>query len=138
MEKTAIKEIARLLKENASGFLATVEEGRPRVRPFGFMMEEEERLYFCTNSLKNVYKQLQSVPFVEYAVTSKEMVTLRVSGEIKFCDDIQIKEKVLNVYDTVKEGYKEAGNPIFKVFYMEHGTATISDFPGQPPREIIF
>jgi len=138
MEEIVMKEIVKLLRENASGFLATVDNGRPRVRPFGFMMEEGGKLYFCTNSLKDVYKQLLLVPFVEYAATSKEMVTIRVSGEIMFCDDIEIKEKVLNVYDTVKSGYEKAENPIFKVFYIEHGSAVVADFSGQPPKKLIF
>jgi len=138
MEEITMKEIVKLLRENASGFLATIDKGRPRVRAFGFMMEEDRRLYFCTNSLKDVYKQLLLVPFVEYVATSKEMVTIRVSGEIIFCDDIEIKEKVLNVYDAVKLGYKKAENPIFKVFYIEHGSAIVADFSGQPPRKLIF
>jgi uncharacterized pyridoxamine 5'-phosphate oxidase family protein len=138
MEKTVINEIVRLLTENVNGCLATVENGKPRVRPFGFMMEEDGKLYFCTNSLKDVNKQLLAVPYVEYAATTKEMVTIRVSGEITFCDDIEIKEKVLNVYESVKLGYKQADNPIFKVFYIEHGSAIVADFSGQPPRKLNF
>jgi uncharacterized pyridoxamine 5'-phosphate oxidase family protein len=58
--------------------------------------------------------------------------TLRISGEIKFCEELAIKDKVLNVYEPIKQGYKAADNPIFKVFFMEHGEAIISDFSGQP------
>lgn len=138
MEEMVMKEVVKLLRENASGYLATIDKGRPRVRPFGFMMEEDGKLYFCTNSLKDVYKQLLLVPFVEYVATSKEMVTIRVSGKIIFCEDIKIKEKVLNVYDAVKSGYKKAENPIFKVFYIEHGSVIVADFSGQLPRKLIF
>lgn len=130
--------VLRSLKENPNGFLATVDEGKPRIRPFGFMLVEEGKLYFCTNSKKEVYKQLLTLPYVEYSATSKEMITVRVSGEIKFCEDVEKKEKVLNVYESVKLGYKSADNPIFKMFYMEHSTATISDFSGKPPMKISF
>ena len=133
-----MEEIFKLLKENVNGYLATVDEGKPRVRPFGFMLEEEGKFYFCTNSMKDVYRQLTVIPYVEYSVTTKDMVTLRVSGEIKFCEDMGIKEKVINVYEPVKNGYKSAANPIFKVFYIEHGIATISDFSGKPPKKIEF
>jgi uncharacterized pyridoxamine 5'-phosphate oxidase family protein len=133
-----MEEVLKLLKENANGFLATVDNGRPRVRPFGFILEDEGKLYFCTNSMKDVYKQLLALPYVEYSVTTKEMITLRISGEIKFCEDFDKKQKVLNVYETIKRGYKSADNPIFKVFYIEHGKASISDFSGQPPRRIDF
>ncbi|MBK1812145.1 pyridoxamine 5'-phosphate oxidase family protein [Clostridium sp. YIM B02505] len=133
-----MEELLKLLKENPNGVLATVDNGKPRVRPFGFIMEEQGKFYFCTNSLKEVYKQLLKVPCIEYSVITKDMVTLRISGEISFCDDLIIKDKVLNVHEPVKLGYKSADNPIFKVFYMEHGTATISDFSGKPPKKIEF
>ncbi|GFP75590.1 pyridoxamine 5'-phosphate oxidase family protein [Clostridium fungisolvens] len=133
-----MEELLKLLKENPNGVLATVDNGKPRVRPFGFILEEEGRFYFCTNSLKEVYKQLIKVPYIEYAVTTKDMVTVRISGEIEFSDDIATKEKVLNIYEPVKLGYKSADNPIFKVFYMEHETATISDFSRKQPKKIEF
>jgi uncharacterized pyridoxamine 5'-phosphate oxidase family protein len=133
-----MEEILLILKENANGFLATVDDGKPRVRPFGFILDDENKLYFCTNSMKNVYKQLLLIPFIEFSVTTKEMKTLRISGEIKFCEDIAIKDRVLNVYEPIKQGYKTADNPIFQVFYMEHGEAIISDFPGQPAIRLEF
>lgn len=133
-----MEEVLRLLKENVNGYLGTVDEGKPRVRPFGFMLEDEDKLYFCTNSQKDVYNQLKKSPYIEYSVTTKEMVVLRVSGEIKFCEDINVKEKVLNVHEPVKRGYKSSKNPIFKVFYLEHGTAIISDFSGNPPKQVEF
>lgn len=133
-----MEEVVRLLKENHYGFLATVNNGKPRVRPFGFMFEEEGKLYFCTNSNKDVYHQLKAVPEVEYSATSKEMVTVRISGQVSFCEDLDKKEKALNSSALVKRIYQTADNPIFKVFYIEHGTATISDFSGNPPKRVEF
>jgi uncharacterized pyridoxamine 5'-phosphate oxidase family protein len=133
-----MKEAIKLLKENQYGFLATVDNGKPRVRPFGFMFEEDGKIYFCTNSNKEVYRQLNDLPYVEYSATSKDMVTVRISGEVIFCDDIDKKEKALSASELVKRVYKSADNPIFKVFYIQHGTATIADFSGQPPKKIEF
>jgi len=133
-----MEEVIKFLKETQYGFLATVDNGKPRVRPFGFMFEEAGRLYFCTNSQKEVYRQLNTLPYVEYSVTSKDMVTVRINGEVTFSEDIDKKEKALNSSELVKRGYKSADNPIFKIFYIEHGTATISDFSGQPPKTIEF
>lgn len=133
-----MNEVIKLLRECPYGSLATIDSGKPRVRPFGFMFEEEGRLYFCTNSNKNVYRQLNEFPHVEYSVTSKDMVTARISGEISFCEDSDKKEKALNASELVKSIYKTADNPIFKVFYLEHGNATLSDFSGRLPKEISF
>jgi uncharacterized pyridoxamine 5'-phosphate oxidase family protein len=133
-----MEEVVKLLNENQYGYLATVDNGKPRVRPFGFMFAEEGKLYFCTNSKKEVYRQLNAVPEVEYSVTSKEMVTVRISGQVTFCEDLDKKEKALTASELVKRAYQTADNPIFKVFYIEHGTATVSDFSGRPPKRVEF
>lgn len=138
MENLTMQNAILFLNENPNGFLATIENGKPKVRPMGFMMGENEMLYFNTNSLKDVYKQLMENPFIEYASVSKDMVTVRISGEVQFCEDLRIKEKVLNINEAVKQGYKTAQNPIYKVFYLKHGFITVSDFSGQPAKTMNF
>lgn len=133
-----MQQVIELLRTNQYGFLATVDEGRPRVRPFGFMFEEGGCLYFCTNSTKDVYKQLLACPQVEYAATSPQMVTVRITGEAVFTEDMDKKEKAIAANEMVRRMYKTADNPIFKVFCIEHGTALVSDFSGKPPRTITF
>lgn len=52
-----MKEILDILKDrSAIGYLATVDDGKPRVRPWGFMFEENGRLYFCTTSNKDSHQ----------------------------------------------------------------------------------
>lgn len=131
-------EIIKLFKENGFGFLATVDNGKPRVRPFGFMIWDKGKLYFCTNSTKKVYKQLIESPYIEYSTTSKDMITGRISGKVVFSDDKDKKELVLNSSELVKKLYKSSDNPIFKIFYIEHGTAKISDSTGEKLEEIEF
>lgn len=133
-----MEEVIKIFKENGYGFLATVEDGKPRVRPFGFMFYENGKLYFCTSNTKKVYKQLIETPYIEYSATSKDMVTARISGEIVFAEDIDKKQKALDSSELVKSLYKSADNPIFKVFYIEHGAASISYLTGEPPKEIKF
>ena len=45
-----MNEVVKFLKENMNGFLATVEEGKPKVRPFQFMLEQEGKFFFCTSN----------------------------------------------------------------------------------------
>lgn len=133
-----MNEVKMLLKNSQYGYLATVDNGKPRVRAFGFMFEEDNKFYFCTNSIKEVYRQLNEFPYVEYAVTASDMTMLRMSGEAVFTEDMDKKEKALNSSKMVKLLYKSSNNPVFKVFYIEHGTAVISDFSGHPPRKVEF
>ena len=57
-----MKAVVKFLQENITGVLATVADGKPKVRPFQFMLEDGGKLYFCTNNAKEVYKQLKARP----------------------------------------------------------------------------
>lgn len=133
-----MKEVIKLLNENPIGALATIDNGKPKVRPFGFMFEENGKFYFCTANTKEVYKQLKEVPIIQFTTTSKEFVTARISGEIKFSNDLQIKERIINSNDLVKSLYQTADNPTFEIFFLETGEAVLSDFSGQPSKNYNF
>lgn len=133
-----MKEVALFLTENPMGCLATVENGEPRVRPWGFMYEENGKFYFCTNNTKEAFRQLTQTPFVEFSSVDKSMTWVRLRGSITFTDDKKVKEKILNGNALVKSIYQTPDNPIFKAFYMEHGTAVVADFSGRPPKPFIF
>jgi len=133
-----MKEAVKFLQENITGYLATVEGGKPKVRPFQFMLEDSGKLYFCTANTKDVYHQLKANPFVEFSSSSPNFTWIRLNGEAKFSSDLAIKEKILDVSPLVKSIYQTADNPIFEAFYIDHGTAIIADFSGQPPKKIEF
>jgi len=133
-----MKKVTDFLYANPMGALATVGNGRPHVRPWGFMLEQDGKLWFCTANTKEVFRQLQANPIIEFTATSPEFVTVRVSGEIIFSKDLEIKKKIIEKNDLVKSIYKTPNNPIFEVFYLEHGQAIMSDFSGQPPQNFAF
>lgn len=133
-----MKEFITILEKNPMGCLSTIEKGRPRVRPWGYMMNKNGKLWFCTSSQKNVYQQLQDCPKVEFTTSTEEFTTLRISGEVTFSDDCEVKKEIITKNELVKNIYKSPDNPIFKVFFIEHGEASIADFSGKPPIKIIF
>ncbi len=133
-----MKEVLTILQDPAVGDLATVDNGKPRVRPFGFMFEENGKYYFCTNNTKNVYRQLMENPYIEYTKTNKNMVWVRISGKIKFDEDLRKKQKCFESFPGLKDIYKSPDNPIFKVFYLEHGEATIDSFSPEPQKKFNF
>lgn len=127
-----------LYDQSAIGYLATVDNGKPKVRPWGFMFEENGRLYFCTASNKDVYQQLTTIPYIEYSKTTKDMVWVRVSGEIHFDESMRIREKIFERAPMLKQLYQSPDNPIFKVFYLEHGKATIDSFSSDQQKTFEF
>lgn len=133
-----MKEVIEFLKTNPNGYLATINNGKPQVRPWGFMLEEGGKIWFCTANTKNVFHQLQANPSVEFCTSSKAMAWLRIKSEVKFSQDLEMKRKIIECSPLVKNLYKTPDNPIFEIFCLEHGQATISDFSGQPPKEFTF
>lgn len=133
-----MEKVIEFLKENTLVFLATVDNGKPRVRPFQFLFGEEGRLYFCTANTKAVYRQLRENPQVEFTVTSPDYVTLRVQGNATFCNDINRKARVLSENPMIKGIYKTPDNPVFEIFYLDNGMATISKLTGEPSKQVSF
>lgn len=131
-----MNEVVKFLKENTVQFFATIGlDGKPRVRPFQFMLEQEGKLYFCTGNQKDVYQQLEKCPYVEISATSPSFAWIRLSGKAVFSKDMEIKKAIIENSGLVKSIYKTAENPIFELFYLEDAKAVIADFSGNPPKE---
>jgi len=134
-----IEEIVSFFKENPVCALATVNEEKPSVRPIQLMFEDEKKFYFCTANTKNMYKQMKTNPNVELTTSSKDYgTTLRICGKVKFNKNITLKQKIINTNSLVKSIYQTAENPIFEVFSIDHGTASLQYLNGDPTKTIVF
>jgi len=133
-----MKEVIDFYTKNPVGSLATVENGKPRVRPFQFLFADSGKLYFCTASTKDVYRQLKANPAVEFVSTSPEYMFMRVSGEVQFSNDMALKKRVLNTFDMIRGIYKTPDNPVFEIFFIGHGSVKIADLSGKPARFVKF
>jgi uncharacterized pyridoxamine 5'-phosphate oxidase family protein len=131
-----MNEVVNFLKENPVQFFATTGlDGKPKVRPFQFALEQGGKLWFCTNSGKNVYKEMQAQPYVEVSACSQDYTWIRLSGKAVFENDMDVKKNIIDASPLVKSIYKDAANPIFEVFYIKEAKAVFADFSGNPPRE---
>ena len=130
-----MKEIVEFLQENPVQYLATVgRDGKAKCRPFMFCFEKDNRLWFCTNNQKDVYKDMQANPEIEVSVSSPTYAWIRLNGKVVFENNMEVKEECMN-NPIVKGQYNSANNPIFEVFYLEDAHAVIADFSGNPPKE---
>ena len=127
--------IISFLQKNNVGILATSENDRPHGRPQHIHLIKDGKFYFTTANVKDAFSQLKANPYIEFIVTTQEYVTVRISGEIKFAKDIDEKQIVIDNSPLVKKGYQTADNPIFEVFYLEHGEASLSDLLSGNPSE---
>ena len=130
-----MKEVVEFLQANPVQYLATVgRDGKAKCRPFMFCFEKDNRLWFCTNNQKDVYKDIQSNPNIEVSISSPNYAWIRLNGKAVFENNMEVKEECMN-NPIVKGQYNSANNPIFEVFYLENAHAVIADFSGNPPKE---
>ena len=87
-------EILEVLRQCRVFFVATAEEGQPRVRPFGAHLYRDGKLWFCTGKEKKVYRQLQENPRLEISCYG-EGIWLRLSGEAVFEENSEMKKAML-------------------------------------------
>jgi len=123
-------EVLKFLKDNQIFYLATVDGNVPKVRPFGFVMSYESKLYFCTSNQKDVFKQLQANPHVEVSTTSKTGEWLRLKGEVVFNTNKQSKQAALTAAPMLSKMYT-VDDAIFELFYLENAEATFRDMKGK-------
>ncbi|MBQ6771860.1 MAG: pyridoxamine 5'-phosphate oxidase family protein [Bacteroidales bacterium] len=78
-----MKKAFDFLRVHNEGVLATVSEGKPCLRAFQIMKQEEGTLYFATAPQKEVYRQMQGNPNIEFMVLQGK-VSVRCSGTVLF------------------------------------------------------
>ncbi len=132
-----MNEVVKFLEANPVQILATVgTDGKAKARPFMFCFEQDSKLWFCTNSQKDVYKDMQANPYIEISVASPDYAWLRLNGKTVFENNLAVKEGCMK-NPIVQGQYQTADNPIFEVFYLADAKAVIADFSGDPPKEFV-
>jgi uncharacterized pyridoxamine 5'-phosphate oxidase family protein len=121
-----MKEVLNFLKETGSFYIATVDGDQPKVRPFAFFMEFEEKLYFATSETRNVYQQLQTNPKFQVSVIGKNMKWVRITGKANFDRRPEVFEAAVAAAPQIFGNHKKNPNPNFKpvFFFVDDGDAT--------------
>ena len=115
--------------------IATVEGTKARVRPFGFSMKRNDKLYFCTNKTKDVYKQLSQNPEIEISDMGNDSTWLRIRGRIAFDETREAKAQAFNESANLLKIYpKGADDETFVTFYFTEAVATLYSFSGKPKK----
>lgn len=91
-----MQEILEFLKEQRTFYLATVENGKPRLRPFAAVAEFEEKLYFVTSREKKVCAQILEKPNVEICACNVKRKWVRITGIAKEDGRLAQRQKMLD------------------------------------------
>ena len=129
-----MNEVLEFLKGCGTFYLATCEDGQPRVRPFGAVCVFEDKLYFVTNNQKKVYRQMKKDGKVEICGMYKGR-WIRVEGEVK--EDLRREARVamMDENEAALKSMYTVDDDLMTVFCFESGKATIYSFTDEP-REI--
>jgi uncharacterized pyridoxamine 5'-phosphate oxidase family protein len=124
------------MKANPVFHIATVDGNKGRVRPFGFFMKRNNKLYFCTGKSKDVYKQMVENPDIEISNLGKDNKWLRIRGRIAFDDSREAKAQAFEESPNLLNIYKKgADDEKFVTFYFTEAVATLYSF-GEAPKKL--
>lgn len=126
-----MKEVLEYLKQNPTFYLATEEDGQPRVRPFGVVAEFEGRLYISTNNQKKVYRQMLANPNIEICTTGKDGTWIRIAAKAVRDDRREARAQMLSENPSIGRMYT-ADDGKMEVLYLKDATATVYSFQSEP------
>ena len=140
----AMQEAFDFIKRNPTTtvfHIATVENGKPRVRPFAACAMVKDTLYFFTLKGKDVYKQMVETPYVELCSYDPDTTTwLRLAGRVVWEEDPAIGMAMMKSMPAKALNSLGGSVPMemmsrFVYFRLEDAQARICAFHGDP--EII-
>jgi uncharacterized pyridoxamine 5'-phosphate oxidase family protein len=134
-----MNKLDQVLLRQKNGFLATIEDGKPRIRPFEIQLflDSPFKYYLCTANTKEVYRQLQRSPFIEFSLATPDNIILRIKGKIKYDSDSVIKQKIIDTNELVRTIYKTGDNPAFEIFYIEEGEGSVTYLDNRTSEYIV-
>ncbi|MBQ4061856.1 MAG: pyridoxamine 5'-phosphate oxidase family protein [Christensenellaceae bacterium] len=130
-----MNEVYSFLKECGAYYLATVEDGQPRVRPFGSIDIFDGKLLFLDGKTKDVSKQLHKEPRAEICAFNGT-TWLRICFRAVEFDNTDAQSHMLEAYPNLKAMYAP-GDGNIELFAITEATATFASFTAAP-RSISF
>ena len=130
-----MNQIAQFLTDAKTFYLATNEDGQPRVRPFGAVAQWDGKTYLCTNNQKKVFAQILQNPKVEISGMAGDK-WIRLTGKLVADPRPEAREAMLEANPSLRRMYK-VDDGTFEVLYFTEAKALVYSFTGDPV-EITF
>ena len=129
-----MKEVLEFLEKAGVYYLATSNNNKPFVRPFGTINLFEDKLYIQTGKIKNVSKQISQNPKIEICAFDGD-TWIRIEATAVNDDRIEAKQHMLDNYPSLQRMYKADDNNT-QVLYLKdaHRTRTSGFSPRCMPQ----
>lgn len=129
------EQIFELMTGNPVFFLATVENGEPRVRGMSLYKADETGIVFHTGAMKELYKQIIANPNVQMCFNDMAKgIQVRVRGILEEIWDTNLKDEIVNhpTRAFLKKLRENSSDENFydsiRVFKMKNGIANVWTF----------
>ncbi|MDR2443028.1 MAG: pyridoxamine 5'-phosphate oxidase family protein [Deltaproteobacteria bacterium] len=133
-----VKKVYDFLDAHRPFYLATIEGDTPKVRPMGFLMFHEDKIWIGMGDNKEVYKQIKANPKVQVVSTDPDTSNwIRISGYLEFVDDPALFEMAMEVMPMLKEIYVPGG-PRMAIGYFKEAKALFVDFKAGVTETVAF
>lgn len=113
-------------------YLATCEGDQPHVRPFSFAAIEDGRLWFCTATTKDVYRELQENPKFELTAwrPGHGWIILRGHADLDDKAGDEVRHAGYEHMKALGERHDGPDDPALTFFGMTRARAWICDIDG--------
>ena len=114
----SIEKVDEILTKAEVFYLSTVDGEKPKVRPLGFHLLYEDKIYFGVGTFKEVYKQLVANPNIEI-IASTPSLWMRLDGKAVFDHDDYLVDECFKIMPPIGKLYKENGWEM-GIFHIEN------------------
>ncbi len=108
------------LKECGYFYVLTINGDFPAGRPFGAVMEYNDKLFISTHDGNKVHKQLRengNIQIVAKKETTRDWI--RITGKASECNDIKMKQKMLDEYLILAKHFPTAEDEHYLLFEID-------------------
>lgn len=123
--------IVNELKKTGVFYIATIDNNKPRVRPFSSVTEFEGNIYLCTGNQKEIYKQIKLNPNIELCGMYDGGTWLRVSAECVEDNRLEVQKAMLSDPTGPSQLYSP-GDGRFVTYRLKNVVAYKYDFYSAP------
>ncbi len=125
------EEIIEFISKNPLFCLATVEDGKPRVRAMMLYRADERGILFHTGKNKDLYRQLVDRPEVELCFyTVRNSMEVRIAGIAEPLDDLDLKKEIVSEREFLRPWIDSEGYDPLIPFRVRDAVATVWTMDG--------
>ena len=125
-----LAKVDAFLQDARTFFYTTMDGDKPRVRPFGFYMIFNDKLYFGMGKQKESFKQTVANPNVEVCALNSKNQWLRIRFTARVDDSAEASEAAFTKSPFLKNLYNEQTGNVLGIVAVENGYAEIADMAG--------